>query len=528
MSESLSVHAHPSRRPSAHPRASRTHGDPCTLVIFGAAGDLARRKLLPAIYSLLRDGLLHEHFRVLGVGLEKHDDESYRALVRQALESSREISRFDEGAWNALCERLYYVSGNLAGEAVYAEAAARLALLESRASPEERNRLFYLAVPPSVFEPIIDHLHRSEIAVRIEDPEQRPWARVIVEKPFGVSLATAQALSHVLLGAFAEQQVYRIDHYVGKETVQNLLVFRAANPIFEALWNHRYVSHVQITAAETVGVEQRGAYYEEAGVVRDMFQNHLLQLLALTAMDLPTSMTADAVRDEKVRVLRSIVPFTPDALAAVRGQYIAGEIEGRLVQGYREEPRVSTESRTPTFAAIRFMVDNYRWQGVPFYVRSGKRMARRVSEIAIEFRPPPHLMFQPGIGETIQSNVLVIRVQPNEGISLRFEVKRPGAALALTPEIEVCSCEMDFSYAEAFGDGEHPAYQTLILDAMIGDATLFTRTDEVEAAWRVVDPIIEYWAAQPDAPLAFYRAGTWGPAEADELLARDGFRWRTP
>jgi glucose-6-phosphate 1-dehydrogenase len=352
-----------------------------------------------------------------------------------------------------------------------------------------------------------------------------------VEKPFGHSLETAKALNALVLSLFAEHQVYRIDHYLGKETVQNVLVFRFANSIFEPLWNRRHISHVQITAAEEVGVEARGRYYEEAGVVRDMFQNHLLQLLALTAMEPPPSMTADAVRDEKVKVLRSIRWLTPESIptSAVRAQYGPGTIRSKPVPGYREEPDVARDSHTPTFTAARFHIDNWRWQGVPFYLRSGKRLGKRVSEIAVQFHEPPHLMFGGAEGhEPLQPNTLVMRVQPNEGISLSFEVKVPGAAVAMTQHVEVAPVEMDFTYAEAFGETAAPAYETLLLDVMIGEMTLFLRSDEVEAAWKIIDPLLCFWDEHTPNPMATYAAGSWGPREAEELIAADGAKWRMP
>jgi glucose-6-phosphate 1-dehydrogenase len=354
---------------------------------------------------------------------------------------------------------------------------------------------------------------------------------VVVEKPFGHSLETAQALNALVLSLFAEHQLYRIDHYLGKETVQNVLVFRFANSIFEPLWNRAHISHVQITAAEEVGVELRGKYYEEAGVVRDMFQNHLLQLLALTAMEPPPSMTANAVRNEKVKVLKSIRWLTPETIpsSAVRAQYAPGVIKSKQVIGYRSEPDVAKDSLTPTFAAARFYVDNWRWQGVPFYLRSGKRLGKRVSEIAVQFHEPPHLMFGRADGQApLQPNTLVMRVQPNEGISLSFEVKVPGAAVAMTQHVEVAPVEMDFTYAEAFGETAAPAYETLLLDVMIGEMTLFLRSDEVEAAWKIIDPLVCYWEEHPSAPMASYPAGSWGPAEADELIKADGATWREP
>ncbi|HEU4721751.1 MAG TPA: glucose-6-phosphate dehydrogenase [Gemmatimonadaceae bacterium] len=501
----------------------------CTMVIFGATGDLTKRKLFPALYQLAAEHLLGPGFAVLAVGREEAlNDESFRQRMREALGESDEVKRFDEDVWTEFAKRIFFVGGDATDAAAYEGIKRKLGEIETECSAEERNRFFYLAVPPSVFEPIVRLLSSSGLVPRIDDPHARPWARVVVEKPFGRSLATAHALNQLVLSLFAEHQVYRIDHFLGKETVQNVLVLRFANSIFEPLWNRRWVSHVEITAAETVGVEARGKYYEEAGVVRDMFQNHLMQLLALTAMEPPASMTADAVRDEKVKVLRSIRWLTPETIPhnTVRAQYAAGKLKDRDVPGYRDEPDVAKDSQTPTYAAVRFHVDNWRWKDVPFYLRSGKRLGKRVSEIAVHFQAPPHLMFGgPGAGRDLEANVLVMRVQPNEGVSLNFEVKVPGAAVALTQHVEVAPVDMDFTYAEAFGETAAPAYETLLLDVMIGEMTLFTRSDEVEAAWRLIDPLLEYWEKHPMKEMPTYVAGSWGPKEADQLI---GGGWRTP
>src|SRR4051812_38697865 len=498
------------------------------MIIMGALGDLTRRKLMPAIYQLAKEGLLTDDFAVLGTARESGDDQSFRDAMHEALQHSDEIRGVDQVVWEWLRPRLHFVSGDLSRDEAYVALKERLAQIESTRDVELRNRMFYLAVPPSVFTTIVKHLSSSGLAPRVHDDKVRPWVRVVIEKPFGRSLETAMELNSLVLSLFNEHQVYRIDHYLGKETVQNVLVLRFANSIFEPLWNRQWIDHVQITAAETVGVERRGKYYEEAGVLRDMFQNHLLQLVALTAMEAPSRMDAGCVRDEKVKVLRSIRWLTPRTIPenTVRAQYGAGEMGGKVMPAFRDEPDVSPDSVTPTYAAVRLHIDNWRWNGVPFLLRSGKRLAKRYSEIAVQFRVPPHLMFGGDAEEAMQPNTLVMRVQPNEGVSLSFEAKVPGAATALTSDIEVASVEMDFSYADAFGETSAPAYETLLLDVMIGEATLFTRSDEVEAAWRVVDPILKFWESNPPASLETYPAGSNGPAAAIDLAAKDHVRWR--
>ena len=497
--------------------------EPCTMIIFGA-GDLLHRKLMPSLFHLMGDGLLPDDFTVITVARERLDDNTFRSQVGDAIRTFLPNGAVaDKSALARFVEQLHYVPGELNDAATYDTLRERLAETDVRL-PGGSGRLFYLAIPPSLYFETINRLAESGIAPRVVDPKQRPWVRIIIEKPFGSSLGSAGALNACVRRAFAEHQVYRIDHYLGKETVQNLLVFRFANSIFEPVCNRQHVHSVQITAAESVGVEHRGKYYEEAGVVRDMFQNHLLQLLTLMAMEPPVTFSADAVRDEKVKVLRAIRPVTPAVMHdyAVRGQYGPGVIDGKPVPGYREEPNVARDSATPTYCAIRFMIDNWRWHDVPFYLRSGKRMPRRVSEIAIQFRKPPHLMFPIPDDRIIESNTLAIRVQPKEGISLRFEVKVPG------PEVEMASVDMDFSYAEAFGELDHEAYETLLLDCMLGEATLFTRADEVEAAWSVVDPIIDFWANKRPDHFPNYAAGSWGPTVSDEFISREGTKWREP
>jgi len=495
---------------------------PCTLVILGAEGDLSHRKLMPALFHLTHDELVPEGFTVIGVARKEQSEDAFRQSVKRSLSESKEAGPMDEAVFARFARRLSYLRGDLDDPATYRALRARLEERE-RQDPRPQGRLAYLSIPPSLYPRVVEHLSREQVTVRVRDPDAMPWMRVVIEKPFGRSLHTARELNHLVHEHLSEHQVFRIDHYLGKETVQNVLVFRFANSIFEPVWNRQHVDHVQITAAETVGVEHRAGYYEEAGVVRDMFQNHLLQLLTLTAMEPPASFKADVVRDEKVKVLSAIrrIPRGRVDEYAVRAQYGPGVVDGKPVPGYRQEPGVKPDSHTPTYAAIRFMVDNWRWQGVPFYLRSGKRLVRRASEIAIQFRRPPHLMFPREVGE-FEPNVIAMRVQPDEGISLRFETKVPGIDLRMKP------VDMDFSYGDAFTGPEHSAYETLLVDCMTGDAMLFARRDEVESAWAVVDPIIEAWEARPAANLPSYAAGTWGPPEADALLAPGHPRWREP
>jgi len=494
----------------------------CVLTIFGASGDLTKRKLIPALYNLALEKRLPERFAVVGYARSEMSHEEFREKMRAAVSEFSRTGLKDESVWRQFAATLYYVAGSYEGLEGYRRLKEFIEGFDhgSRALPM---RVFYLATPPDLYGPVIRKIAAVGLAFRESDGA--PRTRVIIEKPFGTDLETARELNHVVHEVLDEQQVYRIDHYLGKETVQNIMVFRFANAVFEPIWNRRYVDHVQITAAETVGVENRGGYYDKAGVVRDMFQNHLLQLLCLTAMEPPVAFAADATRDEKVKLLRSVRPVTPEKVAefAVRGQYGRGKIGGKEVVGYREEPDVAKDSPTPTYAAIKLFIDNWRWEGVPFYLRSGKRLAKRVTEIAIQFKRPPLLLFcSCAAVDDVSPNVLVIRIQPDEGVSLTFEVKPPG------PEICVSPLSLDFKYEQAFGNSPPEAYETLLEDCIEGDSTLYTRHDWVEQAWALVDPIIKTWDKTKPTNFPNYEAGSWGPKEADELLQRDGRRWRYP
>jgi glucose-6-phosphate 1-dehydrogenase len=493
--------------------------EPCSIVIFGASGDLTERKLIPALYYLAREHLLPAGCSIIGCSRSPYTHEQFREKVRKAVVSHLSLKDDKDPILESFCKNTYYLTDNFGDVAAYKQLGELMARLDGEGKTAG-NRLFYLATPPSFFPVIIKHLGTAGLA-RPSDPDSKTWTRIVIEKPFGRDLASARELTRTVSRVFHEEQVYRIDHYLGKETVQNLLVFRFANGIFEPIWNRRYIDHVQIAVAEALGVENRGSYYEESGLLRDMVQNHVLQLLSLVAMEPPATFAAKAVRDEKAKVLRCLRPIPLERVNdfVVRGQYAKGFAEGKDVPAYRSEPNVSATSTTETFAALKLYVDNWRWADVPFYIRSGKRLAKRVSEITIQFRRVPHQLFQGSVADAIEPNVMSVRIQPDEGISLRFSAKVPGT----TPHIR--PVKMDFRYGESFGASPPTAYETLLLDCMLGDGTLFNREDAVELSWELVDPILDRWRRDADKNLTFYQAGSWGPKEADEFIQRDGRRW---
>ncbi len=491
--------------------------DPSVLVLFGATGDLAHRKVIPALYQLWRTNLLPHDFVVLAIGRRAYDDAALRDEFKASLEKYSRVLPLDEAAWRSFAARIRYQKLDFARPADFDELVTVLDGIDKEQS-SRGNHLYYLATQPSAFAEIVAQLGRVGLD---HERHEGGWRRIVIEKPFGHDLNSAIRLNREVGKVFRESQVYRIDHYLGKETVRNLLVFRFGNGIFEPIWNRRHIDHVQITVAESIGVENRGAFYEETGASRDFLQNHLLQLMSLVAMEPPATFEADALRDEKVKVIRAIGELTPEQIRTdvVRGQYGPGWVAAKAVQGYRQEPEVDPASETETYIAARFEVDDWRWSGVPFYLRTGKRLPKRATEIAIQFKEVPHRLFRDS-GSDPDPNLLAIRIQPDEGIMLRFGAKVPGLG------IDVRSVTMDFTYGSAFTVDSPDAYETLILDALLGDASLFTRADEVEGAWSRVTPIVESWMDEPPPDFPNYEAGSWGPDAGDELLAREGRRWR--
>ncbi|MFM9884348.1 MAG: glucose-6-phosphate dehydrogenase [Burkholderiales bacterium] len=511
---------HPSEPDMRAERSGNLPGDraaPCVMVICGASGDLTKRKLIPALYNLATENLLSREFAVVGFSRSPMSTEEFRAQLSKDIKSFTTSKSVDSDLWDWFLQRIYYVSGSVDDPAAYERLKTTMAEVD-RDLGTKGNYFYYLAVSPSHFGEIVRQLGASGL-VREEAGQ---WRRVIVEKPFGHDLESARALNREIKEVLDEDQIYRIDHYLGKETVQNLMVFRFGNAVFEPVWNRQYIDHVQITAAESVGVERRGGYYETSGALRDMVPNHLFQLVSLTAMEPPISFDADAVRDEQGKVLNALQPLSPEEVLkrAVRGQYGEGTVHGERVPGYRVEHGVAPESRTDTYAAMKLTIDNWRWADVPFYLRTGKRMAKRVTEIAIQFRRVPFVLFRNTPVERLQSNRIVIRIQPDEGIELHFGAKIPG------PIMNVGNVDMDFSYADHFGVTPTTGYERLLYDCMCGDATLFQRADMVEAGWNVIQPVLDVWKALPPRNFPNYASGSWGPREADELLARDGREWR--
>jgi glucose-6-phosphate 1-dehydrogenase len=481
--------------------------EPCLLIIFGGSGDLTRRKLLPAVFDLTSMGCTERGFDIIGVGLPAMSDDEFRTSMRQSVEMSNDARTFSEENWQKFASKLSYLSGDLDSAETYEGLAKRLE--DMRAAGASGNHLFYLSVPASVAPKVITGLGGAGLS-----HNENGWSRIVVEKPFGRDLESARALNKTVLSVFEENSVYRIDHYLGKETVQNILMFRFGNSLFEPLWNRNFIDYIEITAAEPLGVENRSKFYEETGALRDMVANHLLQLLSLTAMEPPFSLDADAVREQKVQVLKAIRPMTLEEVArrTVRGQYGPGVLEGNLVRGYRQEPGVAEDSLSETFVALELRVDNWRWSGVPFYVRTGKRLAAHMTEIRVHFKATPEALFVSPQNRQPEPNIISIRIQPDEGIAISFGAKRPGIGM------NGITVKADFSYRDAFGMNTPVAYETLLLDVMMGDATLFTRGDEVEAEWRIVTPIEQAWSQLPKSQFPNYAAGGEGPEIANALM----------
>ena len=493
--------------------------EPCTIVIFGASGDLTARKLIPALYHLYLSKQLPDPVRIIGFARREKTDESWRAELRGALEQFSRTKPVQEEVWNNFAGNISYCRGDFSEAEGFAKLRDQIAGFKHEKLAN--NLLFYLATPPSQFAEVVEHLHNAGL---LDRDRTGSWHRLVVEKPFGHDLPSAVKLNDELTRYAHERQVFRIDHYLGKETVQNILMFRFSNAIFEELWSRHSIDHVQITVSEKLGVGGRGGYYEEAGAIRDMVQNHLLQVLSLVAMEPPVSLEAEPIRDEKVKLLKSIRQMSPPQVQeqVVRGQYFAGILDGQLRPGYRQEEKVKSDSNVETYVALKLFIDNWRWSGVPFYLRTGKALPLSASEVRIQFRPAPYVLFAAQSGNTLDANALTLRLQPDEGIYLRFNGKVPGTSIQLRP------VRMNFNYNAEFGAYTPEAYERLLLDVIAGDATLFIRRDEVESAWEIVDTIRKGWGDKPLTNREFYSAGTWGPVAADDLLAQAGHVWRNP
>ena len=488
--------------------------DPCVMVIFGASGDLTKRKLIPALYNLAKDNLLSRDFALVGVARNEMNSEQFRDLINKEI-GDFATTKLDPQQWEWLSQRIHYVSGDFDDPNVYQTLDNLLKSLDKQFGTRG-NYFYYLATAPAFFATIVKRLGNAGLV-----SEEQGWRRVIIEKPFGRDLGSAKALNREIGKVLHEKQIYRIDHYLGKETVQNIMVFRFANGIFEPIWNRRYIDHVQITVGETVGVEQRGMYYDTAGTLRDMVPNHIFQLISLTAMETPVSFDADVVRDEQAKILKALTPMTDEEVLTrtVRGQYGEGSVKGRKINAYRNESMVPPDSRTETFVAMKLFIDNWRWADVPFYLRTGKALPKRTTEITIQFKRAPFMLFRKTAVEKLEPNRLTLHLQPDEGISLSFGAKIPG------PVVQIGGVNMNFNYTDYFNATPQTGYERLFYDCMLGDATLFQRSDMVEAAWNVVAPVLDVWEALPPRRFPNYAAGTWGPLESDELLAKDGRHW---
>jgi len=504
------------RPTTAYATPALPKADSCILLIFGATGDLTKRKLVPALYDLACVGCMSPHFDILGLGRKSISDDQFRRSLGEEASHSKDARNFTAEGWSEFANRITFLQTDTDNPQSYFLLAKRIA--EMQQAGASRNLLFYLSTPSSIFAEIIKGLGAARL-----NRNAKGWTRIVVEKPFGRDLASAQQLNQALLSVFPEEDIYRIDHYLGKETVQNILVFRFGNLLFEPVWNRNYIDYVEITAAESLGVEQRAGFYEETGALRDMVANHMLQLLSLTAMEPPLAFDATSVRSKKVEVLSAIRPMTVEEVAerTVRGQYGQGQIDGKPFPGYRQEPGVSPDSKTETYAAVQFFIDNWRWAGVPFYVRTGKRLARNLTEIAVRFKRTPQALFARTPDDEIERNIIAFRIQPNEGITVNFGAKRPGT------EMHTANVQLNFRYREAFGTKTPVAYETLLLDAMRGDATLFTRRDEVEAEWKLITPIENAWAELSPPRFPNYAAGSSGPEGADILIGQNGWHWRS-